>query len=470
MMKRKIVFLVIATLLFADIFAQVSFGQPEKINNEWKFILKDSVGAQSPDFDEKQWQAIDLPHDWSIRQPLSPDKASCMGFLPGGIGWYRKTINIPQEKQDKKVYLYFEGIYNRSKIFVNGQLAGSRPNGYISFAFDITPFIQYGKDNVIAVRINHSQDADSRWYTGSGIYRNVWLVYANPVHIAQWGVFATCRPPFKNVNVNVLNVSVEITNESLNDNDIGVTNELFSPEGNPVAKSSKKIFVTAGQNTKFTTDLKVKNPQLWDLEHPNLYTLKTTVSQSGKVIGRTTTTTGFRFFTFDPDKGFALNGKWMKMKGVCVHHDAGVLGTAVPREVWKLRLQTLKGIGVNAIRTSHNPQAPDFYDLCDELGILVLNEAYDEWEFPKNKWIEGWNAGTLGHQGSFDIFSKWGEQDLADMVRRDRNHVSVFAWSIGNEVDYPNDPYSHPVLDGDNKDFTQKCSVVINPRLPMPIV
>jgi beta-galactosidase/beta-glucuronidase len=438
-----------------DLSAQISFGSPEKINNDWLFALNPASfnnHTQTPDFDESNRQRVDLPHDWSVRQPLNSANASCQGFLPGGIGWYRKTIFIPQDRQNQKIHLYFEGVYNRSEVFVNGQLIGSRPNGYISFAYDITPYVQFGKDNEIVVRVDHSQNADSRWYTGSGIYRNVWLVYANPVHLAQWGVFAFCD------NLKDLKVEVAIVNESSENASLTIINELFSPEGKSVAKNAQKIFVETLHTTSLQTQLSLKNPQLWDLEHPNLYTLKTTVLQNGKKIDETSTTTGFRSFTFDPDKGFSLNGKNLKIKGVCLHHDAGVLGAAVPREVWKRRLQTLKEIGVNALRTSHNPQAPDWYDLCDELGLLVLNEAYDEWEFPKNKWIEGWNVGTPGHQGSFDIFEKWGEQDLADMVRRDRNHVSVFAWSIGNEVDYPNDPYSHPILDGENKDFTQKLN------------
>ncbi|GHT58744.1 beta-galactosidase [Bacteroidia bacterium] len=451
---KQILFTFILLITFAKpAFPQLSFGEAEKINEDWKFILKDVDNAQSSNYNDTQWQTVDLPHDWSVREQLSPSLASATGYLPGGIGWYRKTLSVPADKQGKKIYLYFEGVYNRSEVFVNGQSVGSRPNGYISFAFDITSFIEYGKDNRIAVRVDHSQSADSRWYTGSGIYRDVWLIYANPTHIAQWGVFA--YPVVETGRTPSLHVEVEIENGSDANNTLTVNNELISPDGKVVAGNTKKIVVAAGRKNKLTVDLTVKNPQLWNLNNPRLYQLKTTILQNGKAIDETTTTTGFRSFTFDPDKGFALNGENMKMKGVCIHHDAGVLGSAVPKEVWKRRLLTLKEIGVNAIRTSHNPQAPDLYDLCDELGLLVLNEAYDEWEFPKNKWIEGWNVGTPGHQGSFDIFGKWGEQDLADMVRRDRNHVSVFAWSIGNEVDYPNDPYSHPILDGNNSDFTQ---------------
>jgi beta-galactosidase/beta-glucuronidase len=437
----------------ASLPAQVSFGRPELINDNWRFHPGDARDAYKPEFDAR-WRPVDLPHDWSVEGYLSPDQAACTGFLPGGIGWYRKTLTIPAERQGEKVYLYFEGVYNRSEVFLNGHSLGARPNGYISFLLDATPHVAYGRENVIAVRVDHSQSADSRWYTGSGIYRDVWLVYANPTHVAPWGVFA--RPENVTGKQATVNVRVEIENGSPAGGAITVTNELLSPRGGRrVAINTSRVNVPAGENGTLAVNLKVSNPLLWDLEQPNLYLLKTTLSRDGKAIDETTTTVGIRRFTFDPDKGFALNGKWMKMKGVCLHHDAGVLGAAVPREVWRRRLQTLKEIGVNAIRTSHNPQAPLFYDLCDELGLLVLNEAYDEWEFPKRKWIEGWNAGTPGHQGSFDIFEKWGEQDLADMVRRDLNHPSIYAWSNGNEVDYPNDPYSHPILDGNNSDFTQ---------------
>jgi beta-galactosidase len=444
-MITKKFFLPILVFSCLSAFSQISFGDSQKINNNWKFMLQDTPEAQNATYNDSKWQSVNVPHDWSVEGRLSPTLASCTGFLPGGIGWYRKTLNIPQAKRGEKVYLYFEGVYNRSEVFINGHSLGKRPNGYISFAYDATPFVKYGEDNVISVKVDHSLSADSRWYSGSGIYRNVWLVYSNPVHIGQWGVYT--YPEVTN-GTGVLNVEVTLENGSAAKTNLTVVNELVDTNGKVVAKNSQKVLVEANTANKIATKINVKNPNLWDLEHPNLYQLKTTVLKDGKPIDKTVTSTGFRSFTFDANKGFALNGKWMKMKGVCLHHDAGVLGSAVPRDVLKTRLQTLKEIGVNAIRTSHNPQAPDFYALCDELGLLVLNEAYDEWEFPKRKWLEGWNQGTPGFQGSNDIFVTWGEKDLEDMVRRDRNHLSVFGWSIGNEVDYPNDPYSHPVLDG----------------------
>ena len=451
MFTKKIL---LPVLLFSCLsaFSQISFGDSKKINDNWKFNLKDVSDAKNTTLDDSKWQSVNVPHDWSVKGQLSPTLASCTGYLPGGIGWYRKSVNIPQSKTGEKVYLYFEGVYNRSEVFINGHSLGKRPNGYISFAYDATPYVKYGAENTISVRVDHSQSADSRWYTGSGIYRDVWLVYANPVHIAQWGVYAY---PEVNKGAGILNVDVDVENGSAAKSILTVVNELISKDGKSVGKSSNKVEVAANQSGKISAKMNVKNPQLWDLENPNLYQLKTTVLKDGKQIDQTITKTGFRNFTFDPNNGFALNGKWMKMKGVCLHHDAGVLGSAVPREVWETRLKTLKEIGVNAIRTSHNPQAPVFYELCDELGLLVLNEAYDEWEFPKRKWLEGWNYGTPGFEGSFDIFAEYGEKDLEDFVRRDRNHLSVFAWSIGNEVDYPNDPYSHPVLNKGKEGFGQ---------------
>jgi len=464
-MRKKNLSIIILLILFVVpyIQAQGSFGSPEKINDNWRFLLNDVKDGQSLALDDSRWQSVKLPHDWSVKGQLSPTLASCTGYLPGGIGWYRKIIDIPANKQGQKVYLYFEGVYNRSEVFLNGQSLGKRPNGYISFMVDATPYIKYGEKNVIAVRVDHSQSADSRWYTGSGIYRDVWMVYANPVHIAQWGVYAH---PEKVKNSYRLNIEVEIQNEEKENADLSVMNELYDASGKLVAKDRKKLTAKPGKENKLVTSLAIKNPARWSLSEPNLYTLKTTVLKDGIVTDSTSTRTGFRTYTFDPNKGFALNGEWMKVKGICMHHDAGVLGSAVPREVWKRRLETLKEVGVNAIRTSHNPQATDLYDLCDEMGILVLNEMYDEWVFPKRKWLEGWNVGTPGFQGSYDIFKEWSEKDLADLVRRDRNHISVFAWSIGNEVDYPNDPYSHPVLGGEKAGFTQASYGGYNPDSP----
>ncbi|MBK7097118.1 MAG: DUF4982 domain-containing protein [Sphingobacteriales bacterium] len=455
MKKTKYAFLVCmfaALMCGVKTYAQPGFGKAEKLNDNWLFSLNstDTLGIK-PEANAP-WQKVDLPHDWSVKQKLDPKNASSQGFLPGGIGWYKKTIVVP--KQNNKVYIYFEGVYNRSEVFINGTSVGKRPNGYISFMYDITPFIHFDKPNEILVKADHHRSADSRWYTGSGIYRDAWLVFANPIHIAQWGVYA--YPTMKD-GAGVLNVEVNIENSSQQQQTLSVLNELLDKQKKVVARTNSELTVAAANSGKVKTTMNITKPELWNLNNPALYTLRTTVLKEGKQVDANTTVTGFRKLTFDPNKGFALNDQWMKVKGVCLHHDAGVLGAAMYKEVWRRRMLNLKAVGVNAIRTSHNPQASALYELCDELGFLVMDEAFDEWEFPKRKWIEGWNQGTPGHQGNYDFFEEWGTKDLADMVRRDRNDISIFAWSIGNEVDYPNDPYSHPVLGGASETgFTQK--------------
>ena len=448
-MKKLLNLIFVFLLLFfvqTVLQAQVSFGKSEKINDNWQFNLGDEKNAQAADFDASKWRTLDLPHDWSVEGTLSPSLASCTGYLPGGIGWYRKTLDIPAGKKSEKVFIYFEGVYNHSEVFVNGTSVGKRTNGYISFMYDITPYVNYGSRNVIAVRVDHSEDADSRWYTGSGIYRNVYLIYSNPIHIDQWGVFyQTVR---FNSNEAILQTQIDVKNESGKNGNLKILTELLSAEGKVVAKQSQSLDSKSGETERVTGNIKISKPQLWNLTTPYLYQLRTSILQEGKVIDENTQAVGIRSLQFDANKGFALNGEWMKLKGVCMHHDAGCLGSAVPRKVWERRLKNLKELGCNAIRLSHNPQAPDVYELCDEIGLLVMDEAFDEWEFPKRKWIEGWNIGVPGFQGAYKYFEEWSDRDLQDMVKRDYNHPSIIMWSIGNEVDYPNDPYSHPILDG----------------------
>jgi len=447
-MKQKI-FVVFMTLFFSitAIDAKPQFGIGMLFNEDWKFILSDVKDGAKPDLNDSKWRPLNLPHDWSVEQTYSPDKASCQGFLPGGIGWYRKTFTTPASEKDKKVFIYFEGVYNRSEVFINGISVGKRPNGYISFMYDLTPYLKFGEKNVLSVRVDHSKERDSRWYSGSGIYRDVYLVYASPVHLDLWGVY------FKATNITdkkaVLSIESTINNESKTATEVQVLNEIIDQQtGKTVASVFKKQKMEAGKKTIISQLLTINNPKHWSLETPTLYTVKTTVKQNGKIIDQNEQKLGLRTLTFDANKGFALNNVWTKMKGVCIHHDAGTLGSAVPREVWKRRLMNLKAMGCNSIRMSHNPQAPDVYELCDEIGLLVMDEAFDEWEFPKRKWITGWNVGTPEFQGSADFFNEWSDKDLADMILRDRNHASIVMWSIGNEVDYPNDPYSHPVLAG----------------------
>lgn len=440
---KKIIILIVLALFTAMNANSQGFGRRVLLNSAWHFNLGDVHYGGREFMDCNEWPIVDLPHDWSVKQQANPNLASCTGYLPGGIGWYRKEINIPAQEKGNKVYIYFEGVYNNSEVYINGKWLGKRPNGYISFMYELTPYIKWGEKNVIAVKVDHSNAADSRWYTGSGIYRDVYLVYATPIHIDLWGVSYQSEINKNSVNIKV-NTAIKNDIESAN---IKIVHELYDANGKSIALASKSGEANAKTQTEFIQTIHLNVPKLWSMESPYLYTLKTTVFQDEKVLDESSCKTGIREIKFDPDEGFFLNGKNTKLKGVCLHHDAGVLGAAVPKSVWRYRLQQLKSLGCNAIRTSHNPQAPCLYDLCDELGFAVIDEAFDEWEYPKNKWLEGWNKGVPGHQGSFEYFREWSTRDLQDMVLRDRNHPSIIMWSIGNEVDYPNDPYSHPVLD-----------------------
>lgn len=443
---QALAFILLAICSLQTAHAQTSFGKAEKFNQGWLFRLADdSAAAIYGDYDDSRWRKLDLPHDWSIEGQLSPSLASCTGYLPGGIGWYRKHFSV--DRRAARHYIYFEGVYNRSEVYLNGHLLGKRPNGYISFMYDLTPYLNKDGDNVLAVCVDHSRYADSRWYTGSGIYRDVWLVSAPETHFALWGVGwkATALTDRRAT----VEVDVEVVKHKDTDARLEVEAVLADSAGKQVSRHKIKLDNDGKAGTmKDVLRLNVPKPHRWDTNSPYLYRLETTLLADGRPIDKSLCDVGLRTLHFDPDKGFALNGRWMKVKGVCLHHDAGVLGAVVPPEVWERRLRNLKAIGANAIRMSHNPQAPVLYELCDRLGMLVMDEASDEWEYPKRKWIEGWNKGTPGYDGSYDFFKEWIERDVTDMVRRDRNHPSVFLWSIGNEVDYPNDPYSHPILDG----------------------
>jgi hypothetical protein len=438
---NKAIFFLLLIVAGTTVDAQ-DFGRREKINDDWFFNLGDVQYGGRENMDCSKWAVVDLPHDWTVEQNASPELASCTGYLPGGIAWYRKDINVPEQEKGNQVYAYFEGVYNNSEVFINGKWVGKRPNGYISFMYELTPYIKWGEKNSIAVRVDHSDDADSRWYTGSGIYRDVYLVYANPIHINLWGVAYQAE-----IENNVAEVTINTTiKNSIEPSSIKVVHELFDAAGNKVASTAKSGTVDAEKLTEFSQVMKLKSPQLWSIDSPYLYSLKTSVYNGSELIDESSIKAGLRKIEFDPNTGFSLNGVNTKVKGVCLHHDAGVLGAAATKSVWRTRLEALKSLGVNAIRMSHNPQAPHLYELCNEMGFVVMDEAFDEWEYPKNKWIEGWNRGTPGHQGTSQYFREWSARDVQDMILRDRKHPSVIMWSIGNEVDYPNDPYTHPVL------------------------
>jgi beta-galactosidase len=413
----------------------------------WRFKLGDEPTAIHREFDDGKWQTVQLPHDWSIEGPFGPEFASGTGYAPGGVGWYRKRFTLGPESKGRQVAVEFDGVYQNSQVWINGQLIGGRPYGYSSFELDLTPHLDFAGENVLAVRVDHAKVADSRWYTGSGIYRHVRLRITDKLAVAPWGTFVT-TPEVTTERATVA-VETEIENQHNAAHEVTVRLTVRDAKGEQVAVHSGSVTVGADSSAKPQAELVVEEPALWSVDAPALYTLRTELVDANKVIDSTTTKFGIRTIRFDPDKGFFLNGENLKLKGVCLHHDAGCLGAAVPVKVLERRLRLMKEIGANAIRTSHNPPAPELLDLCDSMGFLVQDEAFDEFTPPKNKWIKGRNVGRPARFGYGEIFEEWAEGDIQDMVRRDRNHPSVIMWSIGNEIDYPNDPFTHPVLGND---------------------
>jgi len=411
----------------------------------WLFSRGDFASAMMPAFDDSGWRQVNVPHDWSIEGPFGADYGSGNGYAPGGIGWYRKHFQLDPNQQSRVVTIEFDGVYDYSEVWVNGQLVGGRPYGFSSFQFDLTPFVKFGSDdNVIAVRVDHSRFADSRFYTGSGIYRNVRLVITDKLRIAHWGTYLT-TPKIKGDSATV-QVETTVESGSSDKREFSLQSDIVAPGGEIVASVTTSKSAAGDSSQTMVQELKVSRPELWSPDSPSLYTLKSRVTTGGAVVDETETPFGIRTAIFDADKGFFLNSVSTKLKGVCLHHDAGPLGATVPEKALERRLRELKEIGVNAIRTSHNPPDPELLDLCDRLGFLVMDEAFDEFTPGKNKWVTGWNNGVPDHFGYNEIFAQWSVTDIQDMVRRDRNHPGIILWSVGNEVDYANDPFSDPVL------------------------
>jgi beta-galactosidase len=416
-------------------------------NADWHFYKGDAPGAEKSAFNDAGWRTLNVPHDWSIEGPFSKEWASGTGYSPGGIGWYRKTFSIEPGWKGKQISIFFDGVYKNSEVWINGHYLGKRPNGFIPFQYELTPYLLPG-NNTIAVKVDHSDFADSRWYTGSGIYRNVYLVATNPVHIDQWGVaFST---PVVSATSATVNVKTTVTNNTKANKQVTVVCSLISGLEDTAGKAQKVITVASNATTGTDCSFTVKNPRLWSVDKANTYLLMVTLYAEGKKIDEWGSEVGIRSIRFDANKGFFLNGEPIKLQGVCIHDDAGVFGVAVPEEVWARRLHTLKEGGCNALRLSHNPHADYLYRLCDEMGFVVMDEAFDEWEAGKNKWIQGWNKGTPGKDGYHTYFKEWADRDLRDMILRNRNHPSIIMWSIGNEIDYPNDPYTHEILNTGN--------------------
>lgn len=411
-----------------------------------RFHFGDVPDAWQAWFDDSNWEEVTLPHDWSVTRPFSKSCSSGTGYLEGGIGWYRIHIQPQSEWKGKRISITFDGIYKNSRIWCNSYYLGERPNGYISFTYDLTDFFQFDTENIISVYVDHREIADSRWFTGSGITRKVTLHIEETVHLLPDGIFfSTPQVTKEEADFHVENQLINTENTPIS---IEITNALIAPDGSLAAKATAETTLLSGEISTLTTNGCIKNPLLWSPQSPSLYTLKTTLccnkhsQQTEYLID--SRAVGIRTFHFDAKEGFFLNGISYLLKGVCVHHDAGCLGAAVLPVVWKRRLTKLKEMGCNAIRMSHNPHMPELYELCDSMGFFVIDEAFDEWEGPKNKWSTGHNVYPPKHQGYYVDFPAWHERDLVDMIRRDRNHPSVLLWSIGNEIDYPNDPYCHP--------------------------
>lgn len=391
-------------------------------NTEWKFILGDNPEASIESFDDSSWRVLNLPHDWSIESDFSVDNPATPGggALPGGIGWYRKTFTVNAADKGKHTYIDFDGIYWNSSVWINGNLLGKRPSGYISFRYDLTPYLKYGEKNTIAVKVDNTLQPNSRWYSGSGIYRNVRLVTVDPLHIAHWGTYVTTE----NVSAESAEVNLRLTleNNSKEMRNVELISVIKNAKGEIKAKINSKITVPKGEKKETVQVMKLENPMLWSDTQPYMYNIITQVIENGKVIDEYDTPLGVRSFEFDQAKGFILNGEPVKIMGVCQHHDLGCLGAAVNVRALERQLQILKEMGCNGIRTAHNPPAPELLDLCDKMGFIVQNEAFDMWH--KRKSPEDYSQ----------FFAEWHERDLTDFILRDRNHPSIFMWSIGNEV------------------------------------
>lgn len=391
----------------------------------WKFTLStqpgDSTSFSSPDFDDSSWRDLDLPHDWAIEGSFSEDNPSGTGggALPGGVGWYRKTFTLPASMKGKCIYVDFDGAYMNATVYINGHDLGTRPYGYASFSYDLTPWLKPG-ENVIAVRVDNAEQPNSRWYSGCGIYRHVWLRALDPVHVAQWGTFV--RQDSVTPDNARLTVLTNVENTGDKDVKAELTTSVVDADGKVVASVASPVELSPKCKVEVAQPLDVVSPSLWSVKTPYLYTVVSEVNVDGVTVDRYETKTGFRSLEFDAEKGFSLNGERLKINGVCLHHDAGALGAVVNRAAIARQLRILKEMGANAVRSSHNPPAPELLELCDSMGMMVMDETFDMWRKKKTS-----------HDYA-RYFPEWHERDLTDLVVRDRNHPSIIMWSIGNEV------------------------------------
>ncbi len=404
-------------------------------DSNWRFSKGDAAGAEQSGFDDTSWRKLDVPHDWSIEGPFDKDNPTggAGAFLPAGVGWYRKHFALPTGDRNRRVFIEFDGIMANSDVWINGFHLGKRPYGYISFGYELTEHLNFGNNtNVLAVRADNSGQPASRWYSGAGIYRHVRLVVTNAVHIERWGTFVTTVAN----DQAAVHVQSTVINQSETASEVGLQITIVGPNGKVVQiVETKPQTIPAGKSANFNQDIMVKGPQLWDINHPFMYQALTKVRAGQITIDDEVTPFGIREFRFDADTGFWLNGRNFKLKGVCLHHDGGAFGAAVPLRVWERRLEILKRLGANAIRTAHNPPAPEFLDLCDRMGFIVMDELFDSWTVAKNPY-------------DYHLYFKdWSLIDVRDTVRRDRNHPSIVVYSAGNEIrDTPKPDLAKPIL------------------------
>ena len=425
---QKMLYQIAATLLVAVPIAIPSWGRSQSprqqliADSNWKFSLGDPPDAAAPSFQDAEWRRVDLPHDWSIEgtpEEKNPS-GSGGGYFPTGVGWYRKTFTAPPKWKGKRVSVEFEGVAANATVYLNGKKLGIHPYAYTSFRFDLTPDLEFSGPNVLAVRVDTSEQPSSRWYCGSGIYRHVRIVVTGPLHISPWGVFVS-TPEASGESAKVV-VRIRVQNDSAQAAEVSVRTTLLSADGKPAAKGQSELRVEAGADQESTQEIALARPRLWSPESPSLYHAVTEVVQAGKVVDEVETTFGVRTLSWSVEKGLVLNGQSIKLMGGSVHHDNGPLGAAAFDRAEERRVELLKAAGFNAVRTAHNPPSPAFLDACDRLGLLVLDEPFDVWTIPKVKY-------DYAH-----LFKEWWQRDLDSMVLRDRNHPSVIIWGIGNEI------------------------------------
>jgi beta-galactosidase len=424
---KKFIFILFWYIISGNIQAQNTEPQNILFDFDWRFHKGGADGAQTIGFDDSNWRQLDLPHDWSIEDlpgtnsPFNQDAISQVqgGFTTGGTGWYRKTFYTPENQKDKKFILQFEGVYMNSEIWINEKLVGNHPNGYTSFWFDITPFINVGNENILAVKVMN-EGKNSRWYSGSGIYRHVWLSVLNPIHIQQWSTNITT--PEINSSQATVNIQTKLINQSLASCNLNIVSKIISPEEKEISVFEEQRKMNKDSISAINLNFLIDAPKLWSTETPNLYTSIIEIHNEGKLIDKIETKFGIRSISVDAKNGLLLNGESIKLKGGCIHADNGPLGAMSYDRAEERKIELLKASGFNAIRCSHNPPSPALLDACDRLGMLVIDEAFDTWKEPKN---------------AFDYhlyFNDWWKKDIESMIFRDRNHPSIIIWSIGNEI------------------------------------